>query len=499
MNLAILVTKRELCLGILPISLLSDIFDCRTLDECEKLFVLVEDNVNIWKEELLFKSVKNQMLRACNDLLKRLSRSQNTVFCGRILVFLARFFPFFERSGLNLISEFNQDNATTFSLQEEGVLSDSMAIDDKEIKEQDQIQVDYNFYRKFWQLQDFFRNPMICNNRAQWKQLQSYSSDVLQAFSNYKLDPNSCATFQSLAEINNENMYFAKYLTNQKLLELQLSDSNFRRYILIQFLILFQYLCANIRFKPADAHLTEEQTAWVTETTDNVNKLIEETPPNGIEFRKSVEKILKREEFWSNWKNDNCPELKPTAENDTESKKTDVSIKATYTSKRQLGEELKSADASNKIVIGNPELNAIWNLCPDNWEACRSRKRLFTPSVEKFFETAVKANTKQRQEICSDSDFSWRALRLLSQKSHHFFSPSNQVVKAVNTHLEGVVEKLSKEFPAGNHNNANEFDIDDAEDISDDELLKNVEANADTAPNSPNHNDNGPMEVNEMT
>lgn len=43
--------------------------------------------------------------------------------------------------------------------------------------------------------------------------------------------------------------YYAKYLTNQKLLELQLSDSNFRRYVLVQFLILFQYLKSTVKFK----------------------------------------------------------------------------------------------------------------------------------------------------------------------------------------------------------------------------------------------------------
>lgn len=47
-----------------------------------------------------------------------------------------------------------------------------------------------------------------------------------------------------------QNMhYFPKYLTNHKLLELQLSDVNFRRYILIQFLLLFQYLDAPVKFK----------------------------------------------------------------------------------------------------------------------------------------------------------------------------------------------------------------------------------------------------------
>ena len=44
-----------------------------------------------------------------------LFRTQNTVFCGRILLFLAKFFPFSERSGLNVISEFNLDNVTSFS------------------------------------------------------------------------------------------------------------------------------------------------------------------------------------------------------------------------------------------------------------------------------------------------------------------------------------------------------------------------------------------------
>lgn len=35
----------------------------------------------------------------CVDLLRRLSKSQNTVFCGRIQLFLARLFPLSEKSG----------------------------------------------------------------------------------------------------------------------------------------------------------------------------------------------------------------------------------------------------------------------------------------------------------------------------------------------------------------------------------------------------------------
>lgn len=55
---------------------------------------------------------------------------------------------------------------------------------------------------------------------------------------------------------NSVQQYFAKYLTSQNLLELQLGDSNFRRYILLQFLIMFQYLDSPVKFKQLSSPLT---------------------------------------------------------------------------------------------------------------------------------------------------------------------------------------------------------------------------------------------------
>lgn len=48
----------------------------------------------------------------CLDLLKRLSKTQKTVFSGRILTFLAQLFPLNEKSGLNQIGHFNTENIT---------------------------------------------------------------------------------------------------------------------------------------------------------------------------------------------------------------------------------------------------------------------------------------------------------------------------------------------------------------------------------------------------
>ncbi len=51
-------------------------------------------------------------LRMCNNLLRRLSKAQNTVLCGRISLFLARFLPLDDRSGVNLTAAVNSTNTT---------------------------------------------------------------------------------------------------------------------------------------------------------------------------------------------------------------------------------------------------------------------------------------------------------------------------------------------------------------------------------------------------
>lgn len=171
--------RRQMVTPTMPVVLLGDIFDALTLNKCEKLFTYVENGVNIWREELFFVACKNNLLRMCNDLLRRLSRSQNTVFCGRILLFLAKFFPFSERSGLNIVSEFNLENVTEFGGDNTSTLKDSldeeMVIDDDKNK----LAIDYNLYCRFWSLQDFFRNPNTCYNKLQWKTFVAVSNYIL--------------------------------------------------------------------------------------------------------------------------------------------------------------------------------------------------------------------------------------------------------------------------------------------------------------------------------
>lgn len=467
-NLAIAAAKEGLAGANLPVTLLGDLFDVKPLPECEKLFFLVEDRVDEWKSETFFKNIKNQLLRTCNDLLRRLSRSQNTIFCGRILIFLARFFPLFERSGLNLIGEFNRENTVTISSQNESEPETPMDtsnasgdLEEGEMSNEPAVQIDYGLYSKFWQLQDFFRQPQQCYNRLEWKRFISCSSEVLSAFASMKLDTQG--PLSNIEELTTEESYFAKYLTNQKLFELQLSDSNFRRYILLQFLIAFQYLTSSVKFKLDSQVLTDEQKEWVNETTDKVYELISQTPPRGKEMMKAVTQILQREESWNMWKNDGCPEIKPDEVAGKEKRKSSANV-------HHVGFELLSAEKGGKFSLGNRELTRLWNLCPDNWQACKSRKRVFTPTVEEYFDSIVRMPKETRiKKITGDPSFTWRGLRLLSQKSPHFFTPSNQIVRPLHQYMDSVVDTLGKVMnvqpPSGEP-------AEDAEDISDDDFLR---------------------------
>lgn len=52
--------------------------------------------------------------------------------------------------------------------------------------------------------------------------------------------------------------------------------------------------------------LSTTQTDFIKETEVQIYKLIDETPPNGKRFAKTVRHMLQREELWNNWKNEGC-------------------------------------------------------------------------------------------------------------------------------------------------------------------------------------------------
>lgn len=141
------------------------------------------------------------------------------------------------------------------------------------------LPVTFALYKKFWRMQEFFsrqtfalehfeefksvRKRVICLHTLSSVQIVA---EVLTMFDNYKVEASATTENEFLGDALHQresldgppskrkrfdvkgDVYFAKYLTGQKLLQLQLNDSQFRRYVLVQLLICAQWLCAGSRF-----------------------------------------------------------------------------------------------------------------------------------------------------------------------------------------------------------------------------------------------------------
>lgn len=116
--------------------------------------------------------------------------------------------------------------------------------------------VDFSFYSTFWTLQKAFSEPIKAMKDEGWSGLSAQIESVLQVFSAF---PQHTETSDGAAsgeaapgegggkeamEVEEADtlreVYFAKFLTSSKLMNLQLRDSYFRRHVLVQMLIFLQ-------------------------------------------------------------------------------------------------------------------------------------------------------------------------------------------------------------------------------------------------------------------
>ncbi|XP_043694477.1 uncharacterized protein LOC122645210 [Telopea speciosissima] len=102
------------------------------------------------------------------------------------------------------------------------------------------ISVDFNFYKTFWSLQEHFFNPGPTTlGPTKWQKFASNLMVVLDTFEAQPLNDDD----GNANNIEEEAATFSiKYLTSSKLMGLELKDPGFRRHILVQCLILFDYL-----------------------------------------------------------------------------------------------------------------------------------------------------------------------------------------------------------------------------------------------------------------
>ena len=98
-----------------PYNLIYDYMDLQDSLLACRIFDFLEARLEIVKTNLVPDVHKGLvLLKISNELLRRLSKSENAMACGKILLFVSRLFPLCTRSGVNLMGAFNLENKTAY-------------------------------------------------------------------------------------------------------------------------------------------------------------------------------------------------------------------------------------------------------------------------------------------------------------------------------------------------------------------------------------------------
>lgn len=177
------------------------------------------------------------ILRICNELIRRTPKSNGSLFCGSIRLFLSRLFPYGERSGMNLRGELNISNVTFIepiqsSADSEMIYSLESVVSCVEKKSSDALP--YSFYKDFWRLQSDFLHPIQTLQPQNWKKTISTMNLIFSLFENLR-----SVHMQDQKLISSQS---PKHMSSQKLLTLQLTDDIFRQTFLIQSFIFCHHI-----------------------------------------------------------------------------------------------------------------------------------------------------------------------------------------------------------------------------------------------------------------
>lgn len=249
---------------------MEELLDSQTIAGCRTVFDYLESR----RERITAKHFKQKnlvILRSCNELLRRLSRAEDAAFCGRVFIFLFQSFPLGDKSSVNLRGEFHVENVTTYDesypAEDEGKMdvdgeggTDSKAgakavsFNGKEGSEADKALSAEALYPLFWALQTNFSQPKTLLNKEGFTRFKTGLEATMTAFKSIQNGQGSRLTKISdesrraakekreAGENDAATLFNAKYLTSKDLFRLEMSDVSFRRHILVQALIVMDFL-----------------------------------------------------------------------------------------------------------------------------------------------------------------------------------------------------------------------------------------------------------------
>ncbi|KAH9906171.1 THO complex subunit 1 transcription elongation factor-domain-containing protein [Xylariomycetidae sp. FL2044] len=454
-DLLSVLSDSEHCDSSLLFWLVEELLDSQTIEGCRKIFDYLESR----RERITSKNMNQKklvILRSCNDLLRRLSRAEDTAFCGRVYIFMFQSFPLGDRSSVNLRGEYHVENVTTFE-ESQAVpepSADKMDVDttkdekdppttakavsfDAKNKTEPAKPLDTDaLYPVFWSLQHLFSQPTTLFESSQLAKFKSGMEATMSAFETVvKLQRTTKTTDENsiipqkrkdpeeedLRGTNNN----PKYLTSRELFELEISDTYFRRHILIQAFIVIDFLLsltpqsraklANIKQQNrsvvyGDKTIEDEDANWAKAMKDRITSYIQ-AEPDGFFFFRVIESVISRDKNWVRWKVESCPEIKRDPVAPAEFNEAVVSVKRIATNKRLRPTPMGSLSL-DFLKEENSETAMEKLKDPSRWKL---------PELDTFKDKIARddldlefANTEKEKSELLDSKASktWRALRI---------------------------------------------------------------------------------------
>ncbi|KAJ4994080.1 hypothetical protein SVAN01_00557 [Stagonosporopsis vannaccii] len=449
---------RDICSAQLVLLLIEELLDSQSLAQCRTVFNFLESR----RESIIAISSQNKslvILRLCNELLRRLSRAEDPVFCGRVYIFMFQSFPLGDKSSVNLRGNFHVENVTTFEefLNEANASEDRMQVDDdaatsavkptvdpeeslgnppnaRKITEEPLKTLDIDtLYPVFWSLQHSFSNPPRLFEENNFKDFRSSLEATLAKFREVPkviqsgdherkkgIKPSSGDSYDAFA-----NTFNPKYLTSRDLFKLELSDLAFQRHILVQALILVDFLLTlteKAKSKPLYQNaqkamqynftMRDQDTEWALGIKTAIANYLQEGPDGKFYYR-MVDTVLSRDKNWVRWKMENCQPFTR--------KRVDA---AEFLSSKSDAVRAVAKKRPNEPTGVPSSLDFLYNTEAENGlSQLRQRDRFNAPSAETYAKKVkmidldlemANSGAEKRELEDKKSSYIWRGLRAAS-------------------------------------------------------------------------------------
>ncbi|CAN9147358.1 unnamed protein product [Alternaria alternata] len=414
---------------------------CGDRDLCSPQLVL------LLIEELL----DSQSISGCRVVFNFLESRRETIIAS---------FPLGDKSSVNLRGNFHVENVTTFEdfLKESKPEEDSMQIDidgpapatkeDSKSEEPAILSGDIDkskdtkpttldtesLYPVFWSLQHSFSNPPRLFEEDNFKQFQKSLEATLAKFREVPKVIQAGDSERKKGQKSREgddydafaNSFNPKYLTSRDLFKLELSDLAFQRHILVQALILIDFLLTlteGSKSKPFYQNaqkamqynftLREEDTEWALGIKTAIANYLQEGPDGKFYYR-MVDTVLSRDKNWVRWKMENCQPFT-----------RDRVPPAEFQQAKSGAQKAVVAKKASKPMGVPSTLNFLHNNDAENGlSQLRQRDRFNVPNAESYAKKVkmtdldlemTDAEEEKRQAGDKKSSYVWRGLRLASK------------------------------------------------------------------------------------